>query len=148
MLFELLNISNTQAIFAITKMRFLNTTTISFEEVSDSEIDKLDYAILSHRWGADEDEISYEDRLSSDDEALSLKKGFAKIKGFCALASSQNCRYGWVDTCCINKGDSSELTEAINSMYLWYRQSKICHVYLQDVPRKPWTESEWFDRGW
>jgi hypothetical protein len=129
-------------------MRFLNTTTLKFEQIPDLELhlEKNQYAILSHRWFADEDEVSYEDLLSSTD--VSHKKGFAKIQGFCKLASAANCRYGWVDTCCINKGNSSELGEAINSMYLWYSCSKICLAYLGDVPERQLKDSEWFDRGW
>jgi hypothetical protein len=130
-------------------MRLLNTTTLQLDQVPDTELD-LDgnqYAILSHRWGADEDEVSYEDMNSPTIDA-SKKKGFSKIRGFCELASSQGCRYGWVDTCCINKANSSELTEAINSMYLWYTHSRICMVYLEDVPPKSFVKSEWFDRGW
>jgi hypothetical protein len=132
-------------------MRFLNTSTLHFEEVADSELhlDKNQYTILSHRWGPDDHEISYQDMTSaSSAEIVSQKKGFAKIKGFCDLASSAGCRYGWVDTCCINKGNSSELAEAINSMYMWYSHSTICVVYLEDVPGKQLTDSEWFDRGW
>ena len=129
-------------------MRFLNTRTLRFEQVPDSELhlEKNQYAILSHRWGADEDEVSFEDvQLSAD---FSNKKGCNKIKEFCTVASSANCRYGWVDTCCINKGNSSELSEAINSMYRWYQGSKICIAYLEDVPQKQLTDSAWFDRGW
>lgn len=129
-------------------MRFLNTRTFKFEQVPDSELNLEDnrYAILSHRWGASEDEVSFEDvRLSID---FSNKKGFKKLEGFCKEASSANCRYGWIDTCCINKGDSSELSEAINSMYRWYQGSKICIAYLEDVPQKLLTDSVWFDRGW
>lgn len=129
-------------------MRFLNTRTFEFEQIPDSELHLEDnrYAILSHRWGASEDEVSFEDvRLSID---FSNKKGFKKLEGFCKEASSANCRYGWIDTCCINKGDSSELSEAINSMYRWYQGSKICIAYLEDVPQKLLMDSVWFDRGW
>ena len=129
-------------------MRFLDTHTLQFEQVPDSELhlEENQYAILSHRWGTNKDEISFEDVLSSAD--LSHKKAFDKIKGFCKEASSQKCRYGWVDTCCIHKKDSVELSEAINSMYRWYQNSKICIVYLEDVPQKQLMDSEWFDRGW
>ena len=90
--------------------------------------------------------MSFEDvRLSTD---FSNKKGRNKIKNFCKVASLANCLYGWVDTCCINKGSSSELNEAINSMYQWYQGSKICIIYLEDVPQKQLTDSAWFDRGW
>ena len=117
-------------------MRFLNTETLEFEQIPDSELhfEKNQYAILSHRWGLQEEEVSFEDVLSSTDH--SHKKGFDKLKGFCRVASSANCRYGWVDTCCINKKDSVELGEAINSMYHWYRSSRLCVVYLEDVPQK------------
>lgn len=129
-------------------MRLLNTRDLQFVHVPDSEIhhDKNQYAILSHRWGADEDEVTFEDvHLSKD---ISGKKGFSKLKGFCKLALSEGCRYGWVDTCCINKGNSSELGEAINSMYRWYVGSKICIAYLEDVPQRQLLSSSWFDRGW
>ena len=101
-------------------MRFLNTRTFKFEHVPDSELECEDnqYAILSHRWGVDKDEVSFDDIRSSTD--LSHKKGFKKLEGFCKEAFSANCRYGWIDTCCINKGDFTELSEAINSMYRWY----------------------------
>ena len=129
-------------------MRFLKTDTLEFEQIPDSELhlEKNQYAILSHRWGPNEDEVSFEDVLFSAD--FSHKPGFHKLKGFCNIAFSENCRYGWVDTCCINKKDSVELGEAINSMYQWYRSSKTCVVYLNDVPQKQLTDSEWFDRGW
>ena len=101
-------------------MRFLNTHTLQFEQVPDLELhlEGNEYAILSHRWGADEDEVSFEDVLLAKD--VSGKKGFDKIKGFCEIVSSKDCRYGWVDTYCINKPNSSELNGAINSMYQWY----------------------------
>ncbi|PMD12706.1 hypothetical protein NA56DRAFT_638772 [Hyaloscypha hepaticicola] len=131
-------------------MRVLNTATLRFEQILDSELDldKNQYAILSHRWFDDEDEVSYEDLLHSSSKEIFSKGGYAKIKGFCKLASDANCRYGWIDTCCINKGNSSELSEAINSMYLWYSCSKICIAYLGDVPDREFKDSEWFDRGW
>ncbi|KAE9369059.1 HET-domain-containing protein [Stipitochalara longipes BDJ] len=131
-------------------MRFLNTDTLRFEQVPDSELDldKNQYAILSHRWFDNEDEVSYEDLLHPSSSNVFSKKGYAKIRGFCKLAFKANCRYGWIDTCCINKGNSSELSEAINSMYLWYSYSKICIAYLGDVPEKKLEDSEWFNRGW
>jgi len=79
-------------------MRLLNTTTLRFEQVPDSELD-LDndqYAIMSHRWFDDKDEVSYEDLLHSSLREISNKRGYAKIKGFCKLALEANCRYGWI----------------------------------------------------
>ncbi|ETN42570.1 uncharacterized protein HMPREF1541_01727 [Cyphellophora europaea CBS 101466] len=133
-------------------MRFINTTTLQFEEVADSELGKEfqgnKYAILSHRWAAATDEVSYADIA----EARNFydKPGYAKLRGFCDLAASLGYRYGWDDTCCINKRDLNELSEAINSMYRWYQASDLCIVYLEDVgpDRKSMMDSAWFDRGW
>ena len=126
-------------------MRFLDTVSLQLVDIPDSELEGIQYAVLSHRWGASEDEVSYEDLISSSGCS---RIGMAKVQGFCKIALAANCRYGWADTCCINKGDPNELNEAINSMYMWYKTSKICIVYLEDVPRKEFTDSEWFDRGW
>ncbi len=125
-------------------MRFINTETLRFE--IGAEEDK--YAVLSHRWStASEDEISYADIAESRD--ISHKAGFAKFQGFCNLAAELGCRYAWDDTCCINKGDLSEMSEAINSMYRWYQISHICIVYLEDVVEKnKMMDSLWFNRGW
>lgn len=124
-------------------MRFLHTETLQF--VEDVPLEKNNYAILSHRWGADKDEVSFEDISCAN---AANKKGFAKLKSFCEKASSQGFRYGWADTCCIDKRSSSELAEAIRSMYHWYEGSSFCVAYLEDVPQKDITDSEWFDRGW
>jgi len=60
-----------------------------------------------------------------------------------------------VDTCCIDKKDSVEVSKAINSMFSWYQHSTRCYVYVSDVvapPRTPWKaafqKSKWFTRGW
>ena len=74
-------------------------------------------------------------------QGLFQQKGFKKLEGFCKVAASANCHYAWLDTCCIDKGNLVELSEAINSMYRWYQGSKICIVYLEDVPQKQLTES-------
>lgn len=55
----------------------------------------------------------------------------------------------WVDTCCIDKSSSAELSEAINSMFAWYRNAKICYVFLADTSgRESMGSSRWFRRGW
>ena len=68
----------------------------------------------------------------------------------------------WIDTCCVDKTSSAELSEAINSMYAWYQGASMCIAYLQDVPDPtsigPQSEdshtmimfrsSRWFTRGW
>jgi hypothetical protein len=131
-------------------MRLINTKTLEFEELDEqSEY----YAILSHRWG--ENEISYSDYL---DEKQHAGPGYAKIVNFCRLAKENGFKWAWVDTCCIDKKSSAELSEAINSMYEWYRWSSMCYVYLVDVPSaseadaesrmEAFRKSQWWTRGW
>jgi len=118
------------------------------------------YAILSHTWAADSDEVTFKDLMEGTGKN---KAGYDKIR-FCAKqAASDSLQYFWVDTCCIDKSSSAELTEAINSMFRWYRNATKCYVYLSDVPARehdasdhnsPLTwevslmRSRWFTRGW
>ncbi|KAH7311890.1 hypothetical protein BKA65DRAFT_542801 [Rhexocercosporidium sp. MPI-PUGE-AT-0058] len=83
------------------------------------------------------------------------KDGFAKIQKTCEIAISNGLQYVWVDTCCIDKSSSAELSEAINSMFQWYKYALICYAYLSDLPRevqiegsKYFRDSRWFTRGW
>jgi hypothetical protein len=71
--------------------------------------------------------------------------GGIKIIRACQHARQAGIDWIWIDTCCIDKTSSAELSEAINSMYRWYRQSKVCYAFLDHTP---WTESDWFERGW
>ncbi|TBU43665.1 HET-domain-containing protein [Dichomitus squalens] len=79
-----------------------------------------------------------------------------KIKMACAVAHEAGYWYIWIDSCCIDKASSSELSEAINSMYMWYGDSTICYAYLADVPpgetphseQSSFRKSRWFTRGW
>lgn len=131
-------------------MRFVNTTSLKFHEVSDLELQKSKngYSILSHRWTCGDDEITYVDILSKDSD-VKAKNGYAKFTGACALAKKLGYNFLWIDTCCINKTDSVEMGEAINSMYRWYSMAKVCIAYLQDVTSSAQIkESEWFNRGW
>lgn len=98
-------------------MRLLNTLTLELEEFSGSI---PAYAILSHTWG--QWEFSFND---FQEGAARSKLGFAKIEAFCAVAASAGFTYGWVDTCCIDKSSSAELSEAINSMYQ-VRTASLC----------------------
>jgi hypothetical protein len=116
------------------------------------------YAILSHRWGKDGDELTYEEILQTSGKN---KAGYAKIK-FCGeQAARDGLKYFWVDSCCIRKSSDSELSEALNSMFRWYNRADKCYVYLSDVSigegyRDHWQtmwepafrKSEWFTRGW
>lgn len=105
-------------------MRLLNTTTIELCEFDDNERPKK-YAVLSHRWEKEE-EISLQDLPK---RSCRKRKGYRKISECCRIARAQNIEYVWIDTCCIDKKSSAELSEAINSMY-------------------EFRESVWFKRGW
>ncbi|KAK5633448.1 hypothetical protein RRF57_009162 [Xylaria bambusicola] len=117
------------------------------------------YAILSHTWGPDE--VLFTD-LTNAQNRWYQKAGYAKIQ-FCAKqARRHGLQYFWVDSCCIDKSDSIELQTAINSMFRWYRDAKICYVYLSDVSSSTaistqdgvaawetaFQDSRWFTRGW
>ena len=121
------------------------------------------YAILSHTWGEDGEEITFDD-LSDDyvPQVTSPKSaGYRKLM-FCAeQARSDGLRWFWVDSCCINKADARELQESIASMFRWYQYAAKCYVYLSDVSfEEPgdhynmpiwlgsFRQSRWFTRGW
>ncbi|MCJ1360581.1 MAG: hypothetical protein MMC33_010589 [Icmadophila ericetorum] len=118
------------------------------------------YAILSHTWGANTEEVSFKDLI---DGVGKTNAGYDKIRFCGAQARRDSLQYFWVDTCCIDTSNSAELAEAINSMFRWYRNAAKCYVYLSDVLRPafdtedkshqlPWEsaflESRWFTRGW
>ncbi|RSL74031.1 hypothetical protein CEP51_011692 [Fusarium floridanum] len=99
-------------------MRLLNTTSLKLEYFVGDEIPN--YAILSHKWEAEE--ILFED-LQTD--GWPQKKGADKVKRACLQANDDGFEYIWIDTCCIDKSSSAELSEAINSMFNWYYRSQI-----------------------
>ncbi|KAI0856076.1 heterokaryon incompatibility protein-domain-containing protein [Xylaria cubensis] len=113
------------------------------------------YAILSHTWGADDEEVTLWDILN---DKVKKKSGYKKIR-FCAeQAKKDELQFFWVDSCCIDKSSSAELTEAINSMFDWYHRAAKCYAYLSDVrtryslSRRTWKQkfknSRWFTRSW
>jgi hypothetical protein len=119
------------------------------------------YGILSHRWNTNTtEEVTFKDLVGGTGKG---KAGYDKIK-FCAeQAERDGLQYFWVDTCCIDKSNNTELSEAINSMFRWYRDAARCWVYLSDVsindslqtndqPKPSWEPafraSRWFTRGW
>ena len=56
-----------------------------------------------------------------------------KIRRCCEIAERDGYEWIWIDSCCIDKTSSTELSEAINSMFNWYALSEVCYVYLEDV---------------
>lgn len=109
------------------------------------------YAILSHTWGREE--VTFQDLTREDHKQ---KHGYKKIEGCCQAAAEGRIMYVWVDSCCIDKSSSAELSEAINSMFKWYEASEVCFVYLEDVPTgmdpfphdSAFRKSRWWTRGW
>ncbi|KAF1830346.1 HET-domain-containing protein [Decorospora gaudefroyi] len=102
------------------------------EDLSIAEFDedtKPPYAILSHRWGAEADEVTFEDVVENTGKN---KPGYTKIRCCGKQAQRDGLQYFWVDTCCINKANKAELSLAIQSMFRWYRNSAQCYVYLSD----------------
>lgn len=108
-------------------MRLINTRTLQLEEFIGTAVPN--YVILSHTWG--DGEVSLDDMQNNPDVAK--KKGYVKIKYTCEQARRDHFDHAWVDTCCIDKRSSAELQEAINSMYRWYSDAKVCYVYLSDI---------------
>ncbi len=151
-------------------MRLLNTVTFQFKLFFDDCLP--DYAILSHRWGNQEEEVSFK-QFRKNPLPPDLP-GLIKIQNFCRLAAKRGFPWAWIDTCCIDKRSSAELSQAINSMYKWYELSRECYVYLADVEfsvselslkhqseeafwytpggwsalRDRFSQSSWFKRGW
>jgi hypothetical protein len=146
-------------------MWLIDTKSLKLEFVDNPE--DREYAILSHTWGSGE--VSFQEMANLD--IARTKVGFSKIEQTCKLAHDRGLSYAWVDTCCIDKTSSAELTEAINSMFRWYKESNVCFVYLSDLPAfsdgssRPedygsisWVgfaalgehlpQCRWFTRGW
>lgn len=127
----------------INARQLIRQRSISFTNFHDDNIPE--YAILSHTWNQLE-EVTFEDCKSS---GFQSKSGYAKIFNTCELAVMAGIEYAWVDTCCIDKSSSAELTEAINSMFKWYQRAKVCFAYLADIyVVESLNSSRWFQRGW
>ncbi|KAB8236841.1 uncharacterized protein BDW43DRAFT_307857 [Aspergillus alliaceus] len=128
-------------------MRLIHTERLQLEEFTD---DIPPYAILSHRWG--KQEVSFQDILNRNQHA----EGYRKVERFCEVANQNGFEYAWIDTCCINKESSAELSEAINSMFRWYESAGRCYAYLYDISSDgdqsdlstKIRSSEYFKRGW
>ena len=149
-------------------MRLLDTTTGRFKWFPDPRA--IRYAILSHVWAKPDrknpakyrPEQTYEEivKLEQDiplDQPI-LDKLSPKIQGACKIAREHDFNYIWIDSGCIDKSSSAELSEAINSMFEWYRHANICYALLEDVeeesiaraerPTSSFRNSKWFKRGW
>ena len=135
-------------------MRLLNTQTLEFEEFFEFNVPT--YLILSHRWEGKETSFQvFEASKHNTFHPAYASTGITKIRTFCNLAEKAGFQWAWIDTCCIDKTSSAELTEAINSMWSWYASATACYVYLSDVVsekdhsmKEQLCGSRWFTRGW
>jgi hypothetical protein len=136
-------------------MRLLNASSFELQDFPQGQIPP--YAILSHTWGATEEEVIFQDMV--DLGKARKKPGFQKIRGCCRQAQRDRFEWVWIDSCCIDKTSSAELSEAINTMFQWYKDAHICYAYLNDVVSSPalvwkmqpsddFKRSRWFSRGW
>ncbi|KAF2435684.1 HET-domain-containing protein [Tothia fuscella] len=132
-------------------MRLLNTASLRVESFPDNAIPP--YAILSHVWGPAKDEVTFQDM---QDGVAEQKSGYVKLQRSSAIARQNNLDYIWIDTCCIDKSSSAELSESINSMFRYYAKAETCYAFLADVSTLPGMPdfgtllqaSKWFTRGW
>ncbi|KAI9052004.1 hypothetical protein LZ554_004258 [Drepanopeziza brunnea f. sp. 'monogermtubi'] len=144
-------------------MRLLNTATFILSDFTGSEIPP--YAILSHRWEGHEITFRELEDIKGSDPAAFVNSeqdvntaAWSKIKGCCDQARVHGYAWIWVDSCCIDKSSSAELSEAINSMFTWYGKAGVCYAYLSDVQstdaempaaaQEEFQRSRWFSRGW
>lgn len=130
-------------------MWLLNASTYVLEQFMNEKTTPK-YAILSHTWGAGE--VTYQELSGKLTQLTQQKAGFKKIQMTCTQAITDGLEYCWVDTCCIDKTSSAELSEAINSMFRWYARSTVCYAYLEDVEvaagaTSDFERSRWFTRG-
>ncbi len=111
-----------------------NVETMHLEPFQE-EWHQINYTVLSHCWG--DQEVTFQNINSGNSEHLA---GYRKILACCKRTRLEQYKHTWIDTCCINKTSSSELSEAISSMFLWYEGAAICYAYLEGMDWT-WTTS-------
>ncbi|KAI6143093.1 heterokaryon incompatibility protein-domain-containing protein [Pisolithus tinctorius] len=144
----------------------IQQTDPEYEVLKERNDETTKYAILSHRWG-NGSEVGYEEMTGlmmmkeQKRDKVRKRRGYQKIIKSCEQAKKDGYKWLWIDTCCIDKRSSSELSEAINSMYRWYQNARVCYAYLNDVDESTFPTKrdvskyaksngwpEWFVRGW
>lgn len=137
-------------------MRIIDTTSLELVDFQ-SRMPDEPYAVLSHRWTANE--VTYRQYIDLDKSVLrqqtpeDYNTGLSKILWGCHMARLDRLRYFWIDTCCINKNNEDDQTElgfSIMSMWKWYHEASACYAYLAttdrtaaDVARDPYAFTEW-----
>ena len=141
-------------------MWLLSTSRAELQFFTDAGAVDGGYAILSHTWGPHEQTFQDIQALREECKLTGANPRdlveSPKIRECCILAEKQGYRWAWVDSCCIDKTSSTELSEAINSMFQWYSQAEVCYAFLEDVPsdcvleepESAFRKSRWHTRGW
>ncbi|KAF2171954.1 hypothetical protein M409DRAFT_18185 [Zasmidium cellare ATCC 36951] len=126
-------------------MRLVNVNTLELTEFPNDEAPE--YVAASHRW-MNGGETTFRNFMKKRDRD---GVGYKKVEAFATYVRNHvpDVEWLWIDTCCINQDSAAELSEAVNLMFEWYRNSHICIAYLADVADAgDLGESEWFKRGW
>ena len=135
-----------------------------FKELVSSMTDKLDdililqvvgkyfeYAMFSHVWEGKEPSFQDVNLVNSvwDLDSSPLNE---KLRKFCEVVRSEGYRWGWSDTCCIDKTISTVLNQSLTMMYKWYQASAATLVLLASVSSPSalgdLTNSTWMKRAW
>lgn len=115
------------------------------------------YAIISHTCGNDDDEVTFCDLMHGRGKE---KLGYEKLMFCSQRARHDGLRHVWIDTCCIDRANNTEPSEAIKSMYSWYLKASsvtsTLRMCLQRVGMLldlhagglAFRASRWFTRGW
>ena len=143
-------------------MWVLSTSRAELHYFADSAAIREGYAILSHTWTQHPaGEQTFQDiediiKKCKNNGRNPRDRVCKKIRRCCEIAERDGYSWIWIDSCCIDKTSSTELSEAINSMFNWYALAEVCYVYLEDVPYAddPYAEeskfqkARWHSRGW
>ena len=121
---------------------------VMFKVLESKDDEETEYTILSHQWI--EEEVDYNKMVKlakmdmEEQDEIRKHDGYQKVLQSCEQARKDRYEWLWVNTCCIDKESSVELSEAINSMFRWYENAKVCYAYLHDVPSSSFpTECDW-----
>lgn len=142
---------------SINQGRGIDRSTEILREFYGPALAAKEYAILSHCWGVAENgekEVSFQEMeqlattYNKTRNEIRGRTGYKKVIDACKQAKVDGLEWVWVDTCCIDKKSSSELSEAVNSMCQWYANANQCYVYLHDSTGSIRSSAKWFTRGW
>ncbi|THU92036.1 hypothetical protein K435DRAFT_862855, partial [Dendrothele bispora CBS 962.96] len=133
---------------------------VTFQDIQDRVKEKSNRRVSGDKSdmevSGDESNSDVPNEMDDESDGRDLGADWRKVEGACAHAQKYGWRWIWIDSCCIDRSSSTELSESINSMYRLYEDAGVCYVYLSDAsseedPRNSdsrFRESKWFMRGW